>query len=107
MFAVIYKSYIHPEYEDEYLKLWEVIARYYVGNCGALGSTLHKTDEGQYIAYSRWPDKQTRDANWGDNRRDLPSEIEKTIQHIKNCIDDTKPHDEICMKVVNDLLLEK
>ncbi len=64
MFAVIYRAYIKTGMEEEYQKYWHKIATYFIENCGALGSCLHKTEEGYWLAYSRWPDKATRDAAW-------------------------------------------
>lgn len=46
MFAVIYRAYIKSGYEAEYQKLWRKIATYFVEKRGALGSCLHKTNEG-------------------------------------------------------------
>ena len=107
MFAVIYRSYIKPEKETEYQQLWQQIATYFREHCGALGSCLHKTEEGIWLAYSRWPDKETRDAAWpGENNPSatLPNEIRAAIIKIKDCGDPERKLPEICMEVVNDLL---
>ncbi len=37
MFAVIYRSYIRLEFEDEYRKLWNTIASYFIQHRGAIG----------------------------------------------------------------------
>lgn len=58
MFAVIYRGYVKPNKEKEYRQLWHQIATYFVEKRGALGSCLHKTKEGLWLAYSRWPDKK-------------------------------------------------
>lgn len=107
MFAVIYRSYIKPEKETEYQQLWQQIAAYFKQHCGALGSCLHKTEEGIWLAYSRWPDKKTRDAAWpGENNPSavLPAEIREAIIKIKDCGDPERKLPEICMEVVSDLL---
>jgi len=106
MFAVIYRSFIYPDREKEYKKMWKIIADYFVKHRGAIGSTLHQTEnEGEYIAYSRWPDLKTRDASWGDNaKNDLAHNVQDAIRRLKDCIDRTKPHDEICMDVVEDFI---
>lgn len=64
MFAVIYRGSILPGKEDEYQQAWMLVATYFKECRGALGSCLHKSETGEWIAYSRWPDKQTRDASW-------------------------------------------
>lgn len=108
MFAVIYRAYLKTGTESEYQNLWNLVVHYFVKYCGALGSCLHKTEEGYWLAYSRWPNKATRDAAWpGENMPStaLPNEIGQAIIGIKNCIDQTRQFPEICMEVKNDLLI--
>jgi heme-degrading monooxygenase HmoA len=107
MFAVIYQSYLKPGRESDYQKAWRQIANHFVSHRGALGSCLHKAEDGKWIAYSRWPDKATRDASWpGENSpsRELPEEIRQAMLLVKDCIDQDRKLPEICMDVVNDLL---
>lgn len=109
MFAVIYRAYIKTGYESEYQKLWHKIATYFVEKRGALGSCLHKTEEGLWVAYSRWPDKATRDAAWPGEAAPsdvLPEEIKHAIVSIKDCFDPDQKFPDICMDVIEDLLLE-
>ncbi len=107
MFAVIYQSYLKPGREGDYQKAWHQIASYFVSKRGALGSCLHKAEDGKWIAYSRWPDKATRDASWpGENApsNELPEEIRQAILTIKDCMDQDRKLPDICMDIVNDLL---
>jgi hypothetical protein len=107
VFAVIYKFHLRPGVEEEYQKLWRQVATYFVEKRGALGSCLHKTAEGEWIAYSRWPDKPTRDASWPKEgeapSETLDPEIRAVILAIKDCMDADKPFQEICMEVVDDV----
>lgn len=106
MFAVIYRSYIKPELENEYQKLWHQVASYFIQYRGAIGSCLHKTEDGMWLAYSRWPDKATRDASWSsDNNdiQDLPDDIKEAISKMKDCGDHNRKLPEICMEVIDDL----
>lgn len=106
MFAVIYQSYIKSGLEQEYQQLWNQIACYFVEHRSAIGSCLHKTADGMWLAYSRWPDKATRDAAWpGESTpcEDLPNEIRKAILDIRNCIDQNRKIPEVCLEVVDDL----
>ncbi len=108
MFAVIYKSWIHEGKEDDFKKHWHIVASYFVESRGALGSCLHKTQEGYWLAYSRWPDKATRDNSWpGDAEisNELPSEVRQAIVGIRECKDQTRELPEIHMEVVDDLLI--
>lgn len=110
MFAVIYRSHIKLGLEDKYQKLWHEVASYFMQHRGAIGSCLHKTEDGTWIAYSRWPDKATRDASWSNDNNainNLPDVIKEAIILMKNCIDESRKLPEICMEVVEDLLLAK
>ena len=108
MFAVIYKFYIKSGRELEYTEAWHQVAHYFMQQRGALGSSLHRTSEGLWVAYSRWPDQKTRDASWpGEDApsHNLPSEICKEILILKECVDQKLP--DIYMEVIDDLLLSR
>src|SRR4029079_8393238 len=100
MFAVIYRSYIKQELEDEYQRLWHQVANYFIQHRGAIGSCLHKTEDGIWLAYSRWPDKATRDASWSSDStlRDLPHAINEAILKMKDCSDQNRKLPDICME---------
>jgi len=107
MFAVIYRGWLFEDKEAEYQKLWHVIANYFVERRGAIGSCLHKTEDGYWLAYSRWPDKATRDASWPGDKApssELPDEIRHAIIAIKACVDQDRKLPEIYMEVISDLL---
>ena len=104
MFAVIYRSKVKNDKEKLFLKKWKVIADYFIKHRGALGSSLHKTDDGLWIAYSRWPTRAARDASWGDKKEVLPEEITHAVECLKTCQEEQYP--EICMEVIEDLLIK-
>ena len=107
MFAVIYRGYLKAGREEEYQQLWHLIATYFIEHRGAIGSCLHKAEDGMWLAYSRWPDKATRDASWpGDDApsNELPDTIKQAIIKIKDCIDEQCKLPDICLEVVDDLL---
>ena len=107
MFAVIYRAFIKPGLEMEYQEAWRQVASYFINYRGALGSCLHKTNEGMWLAYSRLPDKATRDDSWpGDDAQSeiFSDKIKNAIATIQDCIDQTQKLSEICMEVVDDLL---
>ncbi|MBN9226716.1 MULTISPECIES: hypothetical protein [Legionella] len=108
MFAVIYRGYIPSENEEEYKKLWKVIASYFIENRGAMGSRLHKTHDGAFLAYSCWPDKKTRDESWpGEDAPNeiLPAEIKEAIIQIRSL--SAQPFEEIHLDVLEDRLFTK
>jgi len=108
MFAVIYQAYIYPKREIEYQEAWHKVADYFVKSRGSIGSCLHRGEGGLWIAYSRWPDKATRDASWpGHNTpsSEMPEDIKKAITTIQECIVHDRKIPEICVDVIDDLLL--
>lgn len=110
MFAVIYQGYIKPGRESAYREAWNTVARYFVEKRGAIGSCLHRTPDGIWLAYSRWPDEKTRNASWPGKdgpSGELPDEICKAILTIKDCLDEERKLPDICMEVVDDQLLKK
>lgn len=109
-FAVIYRGYLKPGRESDYQNAWQSVAQYFIKYRGAIGSCLHRTSDGMWIAYSRWPDQKTRDASWpGENAPsdELPQEIREAVIVIQDCLDPERKLPDICMEVVNDLLLNE
>jgi hypothetical protein len=104
MFAVIYKCSIKKGAEKQFVQAWKIIAEDFIKHREALGSSLHKTEDGFWVAYSRWPNRAMRDKWWGDNKETLPKEIMRAIEQLKECQEEKHP--EICMEVVEDLLIE-
>lgn len=60
MFVAVYSWQVKPDKEAQFREAWctgtRAIARIY----GCLGSRLHRTREGQFIAIAEWPDE----ASW-------------------------------------------
>jgi hypothetical protein len=104
VFAVIYQAHIKAGKEAEYRAAWRIIARYYVQERGAIGSCLHKSELGLWVAYSRWPDQATRDASWPQEGEplDLPQEIREAVLCLKDCLAEQLP--EIRLTVVDALM---
>ena len=105
MFAVIYRGSVKPHLEEAFKKHWRVVASYFVKDRGAIGSSLHRGEEGLWVAYSRWPDKETRDRSWpregGSVSSDFPAEVKGAIEGLRECFVDEYP--EICMNVVEEI----
>lgn len=105
MFAVIYRGYLKAGKEAEYQKLWHLVAEYFIKHRGALGSCLHKAEDGMWLAYSRWPNKESRDEAWPQDEsvnEHFPDEIRDAILGIKDCVDEQRKLPDICMCVIDD-----
>lgn len=101
-FAVVYRFYLQSSKEKQYLKSWNQVSHFFIQKRGAIASTLHKTEEGYWLAYSKWPDKKTRDASWQADgiEMSLPKDIQDEIAFMKSCLNlDKETFPEICMEV--------
>ena len=58
-FAVIYRWRIHPGMEDRFVAAWETLTRGIRDGRGGLGSRLHRAEDGTWVAYAQWPDRET------------------------------------------------
>lgn len=108
MFAAIYQGYLKLGRENEYQEAWNKVARYFIEQRGAIGSCLHRTSDGLWVAYSRWPDQKTRDNSWPGDKApsvELPLEIRNAVLTIKDCLDSDRKIPDLCMEVVDDLFL--
>ncbi|MCH9631864.1 MAG: hypothetical protein S4CHLAM6_01820 [Chlamydiae bacterium] len=102
-FAVIYRFYLQPSKEKEYISSWKEVTNYFIKHRGAISSTLHKTENGYWLAYSKWPSKETRDASWvkDDIKSDLPEKIKCAIEIMKNCSDlKQEQFSDICSNII-------
>jgi hypothetical protein len=69
---------------------------------------LHKTEDGMWVAYSRWPDQATRDASWPRDKEninaEIPADIQEAIRGLKQCLDEDRQFPEICMEIIEEVL---
>lgn len=58
-FCVIYRWKVDPVQEDRFLAAWETLTHAIREKRGGLGSRLHRDDQGWFVAYAQWPDRET------------------------------------------------
>lgn len=61
-FAVIYRWRLRPGQENAFTEAWAQVTHAIRDQCGGLGSRLHKTDDGVWLAYAQWPSRAMWDA---------------------------------------------
>ena len=54
-FAVMYRWRIRDGMEERFQHAWEVVTKALRAERGALGSRLHRAEDGTWIAYAQWP----------------------------------------------------
>ena len=53
----MYTWTIAPDLEDDFVQAWSVATLAY-RTIGGLGSRLHRSDDGEFIAYAEWPSRE-------------------------------------------------
>jgi quinol monooxygenase YgiN len=56
-FAVIYRWRLHAGKENQFRRAWEAVTLGIKAERGGLGSRLHQADDGTWVAYAQWPDR--------------------------------------------------
>lgn len=51
-----------PNAENRFITAWTGITDFFKTEAGALGSRLHRGNDGAFYAYAQWPDKKTYEA---------------------------------------------
>lgn len=59
-FAVIYRWSVEPEHEDYFVGRWRAGTLRLRDEFGALGSCLSRTEDGDFVAFARWPSEAAR-----------------------------------------------
>lgn len=66
MFAVIYRWRVDRKHEEEFQRRWHEITQDIMRDHGGGGSRLHRAENGDWVAYARWPSKEDRDRAFAD-----------------------------------------
>lgn len=60
-FAVIYRWSVEPEHEEYFLNRWRAGTLRLKEEFGALGSCLTRAENGDFVAFARWPSEAARE----------------------------------------------
>ena len=69
-FVVLYSWKLHPTKEAQFQEAWNQLTEVLHVQYGVLGSRLHRADNGTWVAYNQWPDRDT----WERSRASPPQE---------------------------------
>lgn len=61
MYAVIYRWQVAEKHEADFQRRWHDITSEIVEYHGGGGSRLHRAENGDWVAYARWPSRAARD----------------------------------------------
>ncbi len=62
MYAIVIEFRVKESCERDFIRYWNQTTQYFLAHHGSLGSRLHKSENGMYVAYAFWPDKITYDS---------------------------------------------
>src|SRR5690606_12604120 len=68
-FAVVYRWKLRAGGEERFAAAWGAVTAILRERCGALGSRLHRADDGTHVAYAQWPSRdawKSADPEGGD-----------------------------------------
>jgi len=96
-FAVIYRWRIRDGEEQAFQQAWALVTKSLRDHRGALGSRLHRGDDGSWIAYAQWPDRHA----W-ERSRDLGAVDDEAAAAMRDAVEES--YDPITLLPVCDLL---
>ncbi len=76
MFCVIYQWQVKPAREPDFRETWRAITEAIFRQHGSLGSRMHSADDGSWIAYAQWPDRES----WEHHGETLGVELSQSRQ---------------------------
>jgi heme-degrading monooxygenase HmoA len=99
MFAVLYRWKLKPGTEETFREAWKAMTETIKVQRGTVGSRLHRTDDGEFVAYAVWPSRQLWEA-----AGKLPSTNPEAGARMRACIEQSLPS--TTLDVLDDLLGE-
>ena len=96
MFIALYRWQLIEGQEGRFQQGWHRLTELYKKH-GSLGSRLHRAEDGTWVAYAQWPDKQAWEAAGRVQVRDT-----EALQMMRESI--AVSHAPTLMEVVDDLL---
>jgi heme-degrading monooxygenase HmoA len=97
MFVVVYRFRVREGSEELFQQAWEKRTHEIAERNGGLGSRLHRTEDGAFIAYAQWPSREV----WQEAGKDTAD------TDARRAVADTLVGAEVVfeMDVIQDLLL--
>lgn len=86
MFAVIYQFEVKSGKESAFRAAWKDLTSLIYQNCGSLGSRLHSSNAGTYIAYAQWSNRE----QWKNASAYLPEHSAKFSTAMRSACTEIK-----------------
>ncbi|CAN5490461.1 hypothetical protein BH10ACI1_BH10ACI1_10320 [soil metagenome] len=100
MFIALYHWKIKHGSEEKFQEGWHRRTLEIRANCGGSGSRLHRAEDGSFIAYAQWKNKEM----W-ENLPNFPIIDKEASAMVRDSIEESLPT--TFMEVLDDLLISK
>ncbi len=100
MFHVAYEFKVKAGCEAPFIEAWRAVTLAFRRYRGALGSRLHRAEDGTYVAYAQWPSEES----YGQASV-LPEEVVVAQRQLRESCDEIITWKK--MSVVDDLLVQE
>jgi hypothetical protein len=82
MLAVVLEFDVIAGKEQDFVTAWSECTQVIYNNFGSLGSRLHASETGTYIAYAQWPDPETyeKSAEWPEDLLPVRDRMRATLK---------------------------
>lgn len=97
MFAVLYRWKLKAGAELAFRDAWRAVTEAIAARSGTGGSRLHQADDGSFVAYAVWPNRQAWEA-----AQKLPPANAEASARMRPCIEESL--ETTTLDVVDDLL---
>lgn len=82
-FAVLYQWQIKPGKVRQFAEAWGAMSEALRAQRGALGSRLHRSEQGTWMAYAQWPSRQLYERS-GDLGPVDPDALERLLDAVED-----------------------
>jgi quinol monooxygenase YgiN len=97
MFIAVYRWEVKEGQEDRFREGWRRLTEEIYSRRGSHGSRLHHAEDGTWVAYAQWPDRQSWEASSGAAAADV-----EAARMMRESI--VASHPPVLMEVADDLL---
>jgi len=82
MYCYLLEFSVREGEESEFIESWSELTEHIRREHGGLGSRLHRTPDGRYLAYAQWPDAESRGRafEWSAEGAEIRRRMMRTLE---------------------------
>lgn len=98
MFCVVYQLKVKSGREEDFRLAWHAVTKTLLDDYGSLGARLHKSEDGHWIAYAQWANREL----WQEGH--VFVEERSKQMHVDELLEEF-PHTLLKLTLIDDLLV--